>query len=231
MTVKNLTHRNYLPAKGLVERRNTINGLIYLLGGKWCNRNHTSYYHSLSCTWQGIELTSWFSSCSGEKAWMKVGNISWNIDVGRDLLRLYRPTSLFKYSQINHVAQDHVQSGFEYLCGRRLWIFSGQYWEESYSSFIPFHQVHTDKIPPESSLLQAGEYISYSLYLFHSKHNEIQSYLICYPLALTICRNDKANITTSVAFEDKFVHFPFLSTSSPFKNINSRWMLLKATFH
>ena len=42
------------------------------------------------------------------------------VEVGRDLQRSSDPTLLLKQSQLEPVAQDHVQAAFEYLQGWRL---------------------------------------------------------------------------------------------------------------
>lgn len=41
-------------------------------------------------------------------------------EVGRDLWRMPHPISCSKQSQLEQVAQDHVQSGFDFLQGWRL---------------------------------------------------------------------------------------------------------------
>lgn len=106
---------------------------------------------------------------------------------------------------------------------------------KSCSSFICFHQVHTNKMPSEPSLLQVGEYSSDSLYVFHSQAqwNPVLSHML--PLCFRYLKEWQSkyhNLEEQfVAFVDKFEHFPFFPTSSPFKNINLCWMLLRATFH
>ncbi|KAK4827068.1 hypothetical protein QYF61_013709 [Mycteria americana] len=48
------------------------------------------------------------------------------VEVGRDLLRSSSPIPLLKQGQLDQTAQDHVQLGFEYLQGWRLYKLSGQ---------------------------------------------------------------------------------------------------------
>ena len=48
------------------------------------------------------------------------------VQVGRQLLRSTSPIPLLKQGHLEPVAQDPVQSGFEYLQGRRLRSLSGQ---------------------------------------------------------------------------------------------------------
>ena len=48
------------------------------------------------------------------------------VEVGRHLLSSSSPNALLKQGQLQQVAQDHVQSGFEYLQGWRLHNLSGQ---------------------------------------------------------------------------------------------------------
>ena len=47
------------------------------------------------------------------------------VEVGRDLLRSSSPTPLHKQGQPEHVAQDRVQLGCEYLQGWSLYSLSG----------------------------------------------------------------------------------------------------------
>ena len=48
------------------------------------------------------------------------------VEVGRHLLSSSSPNALLKQGQLQQVAQDYVQSGFEYLQGWRLHSLSGQ---------------------------------------------------------------------------------------------------------
>ncbi|KFV81554.1 Y-box-binding protein 3, partial [Struthio camelus australis] len=48
------------------------------------------------------------------------------VEVGRDLWRSSSPTSLLQQGPLEHIAQDRVQAGFEYLQRRRLHHLSGQ---------------------------------------------------------------------------------------------------------
>uniref|UniRef100_A0A8B9P213 CUB and sushi domain-containing protein 3 n=1 Tax=Apteryx owenii TaxID=8824 RepID=A0A8B9P213_APTOW len=48
------------------------------------------------------------------------------VEVGRDLWRSSSPTPLLKQGHLEHVAQDCIQAGFEYLQRRRLHHLSGQ---------------------------------------------------------------------------------------------------------
>ncbi|XP_068785779.1 uncharacterized protein [Struthio camelus] len=48
------------------------------------------------------------------------------VEVGRDLWRSSSPNPLLKPGPLEHIAQDRVQAGFEYLQGRRLHYLSGQ---------------------------------------------------------------------------------------------------------
>ena len=47
-------------------------------------------------------------------------------EVGRDLWRSSAPTTLLKQGHLQLVAQDHVQTAFEYLQGWRIHNLSGQ---------------------------------------------------------------------------------------------------------
>ena len=48
------------------------------------------------------------------------------VGIGRDLWRSSSPTPLLEQDHLEHVAQDRVQAGFEYLQRRRLHSLSGQ---------------------------------------------------------------------------------------------------------
>lgn len=48
------------------------------------------------------------------------------IKVGGDLQRSSSPSPLLKHSHLEHVSQDHIQAGFEYLQRRQLHNLSEQ---------------------------------------------------------------------------------------------------------